>query len=261
MPALPPLSRRLIDELTKPPQLSALIRSSSLPTRTNNDDTATLIARQQETATFVVIPESYGSLHNSLSPGAIVGIVIGSAAGFILLLLIIYTLLGFGPLSALVRTADVTETKSYVSRSMLSSVRRRPKTEKPPKKKKMPPMRAAEILSIRRERTTKTTSKRKAERSRKSPIVVEPMRRTREPSPLTTISSSSSGAPGPAPRRDRLPADYDEENEVVVIEENTPSSRRQSRKAGPSRDAEGRGKRSSSRRSSYSEYDDRRYRR
>jgi hypothetical protein len=258
MPALPPLSRRLLNKLTKSPQLSALVRSSSLPTRTSGDgDPATLIARQQETPTFVVIPDSYGSLHNSLSPGAIVGIVLGSAVGFILLLIIIYTILGFGPLSALVRTTDVTETKSsYVSRSMLSSAR--PKTEK--YKKKVPPMRAAEILSVRRERTTKT-SKRRAERSRKSPIVVEPMRKKREPSPLTTISSSSSGAPGPAPRRDRLPADYDEENEVVVIEENTPSSRRQSGKAGPSRDANGRGRRSSSRRSSYSENDDRRYRR
>ncbi|RFU72498.1 hypothetical protein TARUN_9774 [Trichoderma arundinaceum] len=250
MPALPLLSRRLIDGLAKAPQLAAL------PTRASDGDAATLVARQQDstTATFVVIPETYGSLHDSLSPGAIVGIVIAAVIGFILLLLVIYTILGFGPLSSLVHTTDITESKSYVSRSMLSSAR--PKSEKP--KKKVPVMRgAAEILSIRRERTTRT-SKRRSERRRKSPVIVEPMRKKREPSPLTTISSSSGAGPAP---RDPLPSDYDEENEVVVIEETTPSSRRQSRKARPSRDAEGRTRRSSSRRSSYSEYDDRRYRR
>ncbi|UKZ73976.1 hypothetical protein TrVFT333_001630 [Trichoderma virens FT-333] len=241
MPALPLLSRRLVDELA---------------TRTSHGDAASLVARQQGSAetTFVVIPDSYGSLHDSLTPGAIVGIVIASVVGFILLLLVIYTILGFGPVSTLVRTAEVTESKSYVSRSMLSSAR--PKSEKP--KKKVPSMHGARVLSIRRERTTRT-SKRRSERRGKEPVIVEPAQRKREPSPLTTISSSS-GA-GPAPRRDPLPSDYDEDNEVVVIEETTPSSRRHSRKAGPSRDADGRGRRSSSRRSSYSEYDDRRYRR
>ncbi|KAL7899230.1 hypothetical protein HDV63DRAFT_334286 [Trichoderma sp. SZMC 28014] len=243
MPALPPFLRRPIGELVKAPQLS------SLPTRAIDSDAA-LVARQQESPspTLVVIPETYNASHSSLSTGAIVGVVIGSAAGFILLLLILYTILGFGPFSSLFRTKEVVETKSYVSRSMLSSAR--PKTKKP--RRKVPTM-----LSIRRERTTKTT-KRRAERRAKAPVVVEPMRRKREPSPLTTITSSSSGAPGRAPR-DNLPSDYDEENEVVVIEETTPSSRRH-HKAGPSRD-KGKGRRSSSRRSGYSEDDDRRYRR
>lgn len=254
MPALPPFPRRPIGELTKAPQLSALVASPWLPTRAVDSDAATLVARQQETPTFVVIPETYNATHSSLSTGAIVGVVIGSAAGFILLLLILYTILGFGPLSSLFRTKEVVETKSYVSRSMLSSAR--PKTKKP--RRKMPTMRAADILSIRRERTTKTT-KRRTERRGKAPEIVEPARRKREPSPLTTITSSSSGAPGRAPR-DHLPSDYDEENEVVVIEETTPSSRRHSRKAGPSRNT-GKGRRSSSRRSGYSEDDDRRYRR
>lgn len=249
MPALPPFPRRPIGELAKAPQLSALVASSSLPTRAVDSDAATLVARQQESPTFVVIPETYNATHSSLSTGAIVGVVIGSAAGFILLLLILYTILGFGPFSGFFRTKNVVETKSYVSRSMLSSAR--PKTKKP--RRKVPTM-----LSIRRERTTKTT-KRRAERRGKAPEVVEPMRRKREPSPLTTITSSSSGAPGRAPR-DHLPSDYDEENEVVVIEETTPSSRRHSHKAGPSRNT-GKERRSSSRRSGYSEDDDRRYRR
>ncbi|KAL7963286.1 hypothetical protein V8C34DRAFT_267764 [Trichoderma compactum] len=237
MPALPLLSRLPIDELAKAPGLA---------TKTIHGNVPSLVARQRDSATttLVVIPETYGSLHDSLTPGAIVGIVIAAVVGFILLLLVIYTILGFGPMSSLVRTADVTESKSYVSRSMLSSAR--PKSEKP--KKKVPSMHGARVLSIRRERPTRT-SKRRGERRGKEPVIVEPMRRKREPSPLTTISSSS-GA-GPAPRRDPLPSDYDEENEVVVIEETTPSSRRQSRKA----------RRSSSRRSSYSEDDDRRYRR
>ncbi|KAL6896383.1 hypothetical protein GGI43DRAFT_116091 [Trichoderma evansii] len=250
MPALPPFPRRLIGELGKAP-----VASSLLATTTIDSDAATLVARQQETPTFVVIPETYNATHSSLSTGAVVGVVIGSAAGFILLLLILYTILGFGPLSSLFGTKEIVETKSsYVSRSMLSSAR--PKTKKP--RRKVPTMRAADILSIRRERTTKTT-KRRAERRGKGPEIVEPMRRKREPSPLTTITSSSSGAPGRAPR-DHLPSDYDEENEVVVIEETTPSSKRHSRKAGPSKNT-GKGRRSSSRRSGYSEDDDRRYRR
>ncbi|EGR51650.1 uncharacterized protein TRIREDRAFT_103555 [Trichoderma reesei QM6a] len=247
MPVLPPLPRQLIDGLAKAPLVS---------TKTIHGDAASLVVRQRDSATttFVVIPETYGDLHDSLQPGAIVGIVIASVIGFILLLLVIYTILGFGPVSSLVRTSDVTESKSYVSRSMLSSLR---KSEKP--KKKVPSTRGARVLSMRRERTTRT-SKHRSERRGKSPVVVEPMRKTRERSPLTTISSSSGGR-GPAPREDPLPSDYDEENEVVVIEETTPSSRRHSRRAGPSRGGEGRGRRSSSRRSSYSEYDDRRYRR
>ncbi|PTB70613.1 hypothetical protein BBK36DRAFT_1109423 [Trichoderma citrinoviride] len=245
MPVLPLLPRELIDELAKIPQLS---------TKTIHSDAPSLVVRQRDSATttFVVVPETYGSLHDSLKPGAIVGIVIASVIGFILLLLVIYTILGFGPVSSLVRTTDVTESKSYVSRSMLSSLR---KSEKP---KKVPTARGARVLSMRRERSTRT-SKRRSERRGKSPVVVDPMRKTRAPSPLTTISSSS-GGPGPAPRGDPLPSDYDEENEVVVIEETTPSSRRHSRRAGH-RSGEGRGRRSSSRRSSYSEYDDRRYRR
>ncbi|KAL6883918.1 hypothetical protein HDV57DRAFT_435187 [Trichoderma longibrachiatum] len=246
MPALPPLPRQLIDGLAKVAQLS---------TKTIHGDATSPVVRQRDSATttFVVIPETYGDLHDSLSPGAIVGIVIASVIGFILLLLVIYTILGFGPVSSLVRTTDMTESKSYVSRSMLSSLR---KSEKP---NKVPTARGARVLSMRREHSTRT-SKRRSERRGKSPVVVEPMRKTRERSPLTTISSSSGGR-GPAPREDPLPSDYDEENEVVVIEETTPSSRRHSRRAGPSRGGEGRGRRSSSRRSSYSEYDDRRYRR
>ncbi|CAG9997766.1 unnamed protein product [Clonostachys byssicola] len=55
------------------------------------------LAERDDSDNFKVIPSTYGGLYTSLNPGVIAGIVLGSVAGFLLLLFICYSALGFGP--------------------------------------------------------------------------------------------------------------------------------------------------------------------
>ncbi|CAH0048794.1 unnamed protein product [Clonostachys solani] len=56
-----------------------------------------VLAERDDDDNFKVIPSTYGGLYNSLNPGVVAGIVLGSVAGFLLLLFICYSALGFGP--------------------------------------------------------------------------------------------------------------------------------------------------------------------
>ncbi|KJK80251.1 hypothetical protein H634G_04490 [Metarhizium anisopliae BRIP 53293] len=56
------------------------------------------------TPTDAFIPTAYGDLDSSLPPGVVVGIVLGSIAGALLLLYLLYTALGCGPALVLTRT-------------------------------------------------------------------------------------------------------------------------------------------------------------
>ncbi|VUC23065.1 unnamed protein product [Clonostachys rosea] len=55
------------------------------------------VLAERDDDNFKVIPSTYGGLYTSLNPGVIAGIVLGSVAGFLLLLFICYSALGFGP--------------------------------------------------------------------------------------------------------------------------------------------------------------------
>ncbi|KAF4126746.1 hypothetical protein GMORB2_0483 [Geosmithia morbida] len=44
-----------------------------------------------------LVPQSYAHQGSSLTPGAVAGVVLGSVAGVILILVILYSCLGFGP--------------------------------------------------------------------------------------------------------------------------------------------------------------------
>ncbi|KJZ79906.1 hypothetical protein HIM_00620 [Hirsutella minnesotensis 3608] len=55
------------------------------------------VTARATSASTVVIPATYGALHDSPPPGVVVAIVLGSVAGFLLLLLLVYAALGFGP--------------------------------------------------------------------------------------------------------------------------------------------------------------------
>ncbi|KAG8425328.1 hypothetical protein J3458_002039 [Metarhizium acridum] len=79
------------------------------------------------TAAGAFIPAAYGDLDSSPSPGVVVGIVLGSVAGALLLLYLLYTGLGCGPASALTTTRDL-------SSSSVLSFR--------PRKRRRPPSRA-----------------------------------------------------------------------------------------------------------------------
>lgn len=55
------------------------------------------VKRQADSPGFTAIPSTYGSARSSPSPGAVVGIVLGSVAAFLLLLYLVYAILHRGP--------------------------------------------------------------------------------------------------------------------------------------------------------------------
>lgn len=63
------------------------------PRRTITARLLTLTGRQN---TPDIIPTTYGNINNSMAPGTIAGIVLGSVGGFLLILYLIYTILNFG---------------------------------------------------------------------------------------------------------------------------------------------------------------------
>jgi len=75
-----------------------------------------LIGRQP-TKDPTIIPTAYGSIDSSPTPGTVVGIVLGSVGGFLLILWLIYTCLNFGTWGA----ADSAYTESVVVRDRRKS--------------------------------------------------------------------------------------------------------------------------------------------
>ncbi|TXC11525.1 hypothetical protein FocTR4_00006459 [Fusarium oxysporum f. sp. cubense] len=94
--------------------MPALPPSSTTPSGHNP-----LSVRQNDdsSSSFTAVPTAYKSADNSLAPGVVAGIVLGSVAGFLLLLYIIYMLLHRGPV---VRTVDGAST--VVSGGPMSTV-------------------------------------------------------------------------------------------------------------------------------------------
>jgi hypothetical protein len=66
--------------------LRSLLASPALARRQNNNDNG-----------FVAIPSVYGQIDSSPHPAAVAGIVLGAVGGFLLLLFLLYSCLGFGP--------------------------------------------------------------------------------------------------------------------------------------------------------------------
>ncbi|OAA47713.1 hypothetical protein NOR_02203 [Metarhizium rileyi] len=75
----------------------------------------TLHARQSTPTTPVLIPTAYGDVDSSPSPGAVVGIVLGSVAGALLLLYLVYAALGCAPsvMVLLPATRDMSSVSSF----------------------------------------------------------------------------------------------------------------------------------------------------
>ncbi|KAH7160807.1 hypothetical protein EDB81DRAFT_327198 [Dactylonectria macrodidyma] len=204
-------------------------------------DAVSLVARADDSSSsFVPIPSTYGSLNSSPSPGVVVGIVLGSVAGFLLLLYIIYAILHGGPVLIPIRGRSSTVgapstmgtstigtstlgtstlgtstvgASTYESRSALSFRSRRDKKR-----------RSAPSASSRRARSrTETVQVRTRSHRRPGPVVVDP---PRTPSPESTV-------PPRAVQASEVSA-LSSLDEIVVEEEHTPP-RRQSRRYSPER--------------------------
>lgn len=157
----------------------------------------------------VVIPATYSSQNNSPQPGVVVGIVLACVGGFLLCLVLLYSILGWAPITLFSSSSDDATT---VSSSFHSSVlsRRTRSILRQGKSRYKPASTVSGDTEMYEVRTTTKTSRRT-----EPPIVV---------------------APGPS-RSSRPPPRVVEESsddEVVVIEEHSPP-RRHSRRDSSSR--------------------------
>ncbi|CAG8980908.1 hypothetical protein HYALB_00012788 [Hymenoscyphus albidus] len=151
-----------------------------------------------------IIPTTYGSINSSLSPGVIVGIVLGSVGGFLLLLWLLYTCLSLGRMGTTAYTEEVV-------------------VARPPRRKSHRGSRASrrvtETVEVRRDRTpvrivrepTPPPPRSPPRTSRRETIIVEERREERR-------------APSRAPSRRGS-------DEVVVIEEHSPPRRKKSHRS------------------------------
>lgn len=161
------------------------VQSRDIPTLTSK--LADLIRRQ---GTPSIIPTTYGSINSGPSPGTVVGIVLGSVGGFLLILWLIYTCLNFGNASS-----DSSYTESVVVREHRKS-RHGGSTRS---------RRVSETVEVRRERS--------------------PVRIVRPPPPVERIIVEERREVRQERSRSRSRGGSDE---VVVIEEHSPPRRKKS---------------------------------
>ncbi len=167
------------------------------------------------------IPAYYGSLHSGPDPGTVAGIVLGSVAGFILLLWLIYTCINMGNPS--LATNDTSTVVTEGTASVYVQRRHRSRSHQ----------RESRRLSRRGVGVVKET----VELRRGGPVVVEEMVSSVGPDRVVveeTRRRRSVSAARPPPRRVAVESDYtattgDEDDEVIVIEEHGRGGRQRSR--------------------------------
>jgi hypothetical protein len=181
------------------------VASTSLSTAALN-----LLTRQQTTT----IPAYYGSLNSGPDPGAVAGITLGSVAGFVLLLWLLYTCINLGNPSS-----STNETSTVVTEGTASVYTRRGNRRRA--SRRAASRRREEVVEVRRSRgggggpviveeTVSSVGPSEVDR-----VIIEERRRS--------VSRPRMSMP-PPPRRVE-----DEDDEVVVIEEHSPPRRHRSR--------------------------------
>ncbi|KAK8090805.1 hypothetical protein PG994_000310 [Apiospora phragmitis] len=155
----------------------------------------------------------YGNAPSGPEPGWVVGIVLGSIAGFLLVLWLVYTCVNLG--NGRGNTNVIVETEgSLVSGSVVTRKSRKHRRSQRHHSRSRSVGRRRETVEMREERVVPPPPER---------IVVEETttaRRNRGPPP-----QRMSGPPLPPP-----PMSDESDDEVVVIEEHTPPRRRESRR-------------------------------
>ncbi|CCD42935.1 hypothetical protein ACHAP3_010898 [Botrytis cinerea] len=182
-----------------------------------------LISRQTASSNPSIIPTTYGQQNNSPSPGTIVGIVLGSVAGFILLLWLLYTCctLGRRQSAQSTITEDVTFRENVRRRSHNSHRSSRPHSRR---------VSTTEKVEIRRQRSrspapVRVVREEVRQETRRPPppverVIVEERREVRRSRDERSPSSSGGGS-----------------DEVVVIEEHDPPRRSKSKRERRERDS------------------------
>jgi hypothetical protein len=170
----------------------------------------------------VILPTTYSGFSSSPDPGVVAGIVLGSVGGFLLILALLYSCLGWAPIAFSGRrtAAGPDDELSVRSRSVLSFRTRTTSQHKHHHSHKhRRPVRATEMYEVRTsERTTSQSRPRAAQPpTRSGSVRVE----TVHPPPRVVRDESSTS-----------------DDEVVVIEERTPPRRKSHRHSGGSRRAD-----------------------
>ncbi|KAF4437424.1 hypothetical protein F53441_13058 [Fusarium austroafricanum] len=185
--------------------MPALPPSSTIPSGHNH-----LSVRQNDesSSSFTAVPTVYKSADNSLAPGVVAGIVLGSVAGFLLLLYIIYMLLHRGPV---VRPIDGAST--VVSGGPMSTVTGDTSTYLSfrSRRDRRPRNRSRSRATSRSKRTRSRTTVNSRDRSR---------RRT---SPLVSDSRGERIIVDPPAPRFVQESTISSDNEIVVEEEHSVS--------------------------------------
>lgn len=186
---------------------------------------APVLARQEAMAT---IPSTYGSLRASPDPGAVVGITLGAAGGFIALLFLLYTCInmaggGVGDGATSVGTASMVTRKTRRARATTASHGRHASRSR---SRSRSHHRRRETVEVRRT-TARGQSVVVEERAPGGVerVVVEERRR----------SVSRPAPPPPAPPPAPHPDVSESEDEIVVIEETAPRRHRSRRRSSAER--------------------------
>ncbi|KAI8689896.1 hypothetical protein LRP88_13804 [Fusarium phalaenopsidis] len=199
-----------------------------LPSRTIPSGNRLAVRQNDPSSTsFVPVPSTYGNLDNSPHPGVVAGIVLGSVAGFLLLLWLVYVILHRGPVVMVEESgapmSSVTggDSSTFASRSVITFKSKRGRKSRRPRSN-----------GSRRTTRSKATTVRSRERSRRrvSPVIVDPPARERiivEP-PSLTPSPLSSAPPHPRFAQESAVSGLSSDNEIVVEEEHSPSPPRRS---------------------------------
>ncbi|KAI2469390.1 hypothetical protein F4781DRAFT_431437 [Annulohypoxylon bovei var. microspora] len=232
MPPPEPLRALARDILAAPASRDA--SSSSTPTPTLATLTQKLRALASRThllprlATDVsTVPEGYGRTPSGPSPGAVVGIVLGSIAGFVLLLWLIYWCVNLGGASAVdVESGSVGAGGS----SSVVSYRSRPRAHRHSRHTHSNANNSRSYSPRRRTKETIEITRRDVRRD------VSPPPRSPHPDQIVVMeehgrsqSSRSRSTSVSRVRPPRRPEGYDDE--IVVEEEHTPPRRRDSRRS------------------------------
>jgi hypothetical protein len=187
------------------------IASTALSTAALN-----LLTRQQVTT----IPAYYGSLDSGPDPGTVAGITLGSVAGFVLLLWLLYTCINLGNPSS-----STNETSTVVTEGTASVYTRRSNKHSRRASRRASSRRGREeVVEIRRSRgggggpvIVEETVSSVGGPSEVDRVIIEERRRS--------VSRPRMSMPRTPPPR-RVESD---EDEVVVIEEHSPPRRHRSR--------------------------------
>ncbi|KAK0101871.1 hypothetical protein ONS95_001318 [Cadophora gregata] len=177
-----------------PTTLHILPRTAS-PSTTNPiiSSLSSIIKRtllQVRQSTSGIIPTTYGNINDGPAPGTVVGIVLGSVGGFLLILWLIYTCMQFG---------SVSSRSSYTESIVIAPARRK----------------SHHGSTTHARRVSETVEVRRAP---------SPVRIVREPSRVDRVIVEESRET----RRERSRSLAGGSDEVVVIEEHSPPRRKKS---------------------------------